>query len=100
MLKLRDNRQVFTTGTCSLTLRFVFAKNGKTADLKNGSALWLVFVAFLICVAHPFIAQTPAPAATADAYVQQFEASYHEVRSLRAEFSQAYTQSGSPPRIE
>jgi outer membrane lipoprotein carrier protein len=60
----------------------------------------LLLAALLCCLAPVLIAQTPTPTATADAYVQQFEASYHEVRSLRAEFSQAYTQSGSPPRIE
>jgi outer membrane lipoprotein carrier protein len=43
-------------------------------------------------------AQTPAPA-TADAYVQQFESSYREVRSLRAEFTQTYTL-GASMRIE
>jgi outer membrane lipoprotein carrier protein len=86
--------------TCSLKLWLFFAKTGKTADLNGHAALYLAIVAFLICVGHPLIAQTPATTATADAYVQQFEASYHEVRSLRAEFSQAYTQSGSPPRIE
>ena len=43
-------------------------------------------------------AQTPAPT-TADAYVQQFESSYREVRSLRAEFTQTYTLGGRT-RIE
>jgi outer membrane lipoprotein carrier protein len=38
-------------------------------------------------------AQTPAPA-TADAYVQQFEASYRDIRGLRADFTQAYTTGG------
>jgi outer membrane lipoprotein carrier protein len=41
-------------------------------------------------------AQTPP---SADAYVQQFEASYHDVRSLRADFTQTLT-SGGRTRIE
>src|ERR1035438_6868839 len=86
--------------TCSLGPRLFFTGTGKTTDLKNKSALHLVVVTLLCCFAPGLVAQTPAPAATADAYVQQFEASYHDVRSLRAEFSQSYTLSGSPPRIE
>ena len=43
-------------------------------------------------------AQTSAPPA-GNAYIQQFESSYHEVRSLRAEFSQTYTLGGRT-RIE
>ena len=65
----------------------------------RSSGQWLL-AALLGCLAVSSAAQTSAPAATADAYVTQFEASYRDVRSLRAEFSQAYTQSGSPPRIE
>jgi outer membrane lipoprotein carrier protein len=41
-------------------------------------------------------AQTPP---SADAYVQQFESSYHDVRSLRADFTQTYTLGGRT-RIE
>jgi outer membrane lipoprotein carrier protein len=59
-----------------------------------------LLAALLCCLAPGLIAQTPTPMAIADAYVQQFEASYRDVRSLRAEFSQSYTLSGSPPRIE
>jgi outer membrane lipoprotein carrier protein len=51
------------------------------------------------CLAGPLRAQTPAPT-TADAYVQQFESSYREVRSLRGDFTQTYTLGGRPPRIE
>ena len=38
-------------------------------------------------------AQTQAPT-TADAYVQQFESIYRDIRGLRAEFTQAYTAGG------
>jgi outer membrane lipoprotein carrier protein len=41
-------------------------------------------------------AQTPA---TASDFVQQFESSYHDVRSLRADFTQTYTLGGRT-RIE
>ena len=59
---------------------------------------WLT-LALLCCFGGPLRAQAPART-TADAYVQQFEASYHDVRSLQAEFSQTYTLGGRPPRIE
>ena len=55
-------------------------------------------MALLCCLASALRAQTPAPT-TADAYVQQFESSYREVRSLRAEFTQTYTLGGRT-RIE
>lgn len=45
------------------------------------------------------LSRPQAAATTADAYVQQFEASYHDVRSLRADFSQTYTLGGRT-RIE
>ncbi len=61
----------------------------------NRSALLLLL---LCCLSIPLLAQTPAPA-SADAYVQQFESSYREVRSLRAEFTQTYTL-GARTRIE
>ena len=60
------------------------------------SGRWLT-LALLCCLATTLRAQTPAPAA--DAYVQQFESSYRDVRSLRAEFSQTYTLGGRT-RIE
>jgi outer membrane lipoprotein-sorting protein len=40
-----------------------------------------------------------APPATVDAYVQEFEASYHGARSLRADFTQTYAMEGRT-RIE
>jgi outer membrane lipoprotein carrier protein len=55
-------------------------------------------LALLCSLAGTLRAQTAAPS-SADAYVQQFESSYHEVRSLRAEFSQTYTL-GARTRIE
>jgi outer membrane lipoprotein carrier protein len=50
------------------------------------------------CLAGGLRAQAPEPA-NADNYVQQFESSYRDVRSLRAEFTQNYTQGGRT-RIE
>jgi len=45
-------------------------------------------------------AQSPGPApTTAEAYVEQFESSYRDVRSLRAQFSQTYTVGGKT-RVE
>lgn len=58
---------------------------------------WLM-PALLCCLPGALRAQTPAPT-TADAFVQQFESSYREVRSLRADFNQAFTQGGRT-RIE
>jgi outer membrane lipoprotein carrier protein len=58
----------------------------------------LLTLALLCCLSTALDAQTPA-AETAGAYVQQFESSYHEVRSLRADFSQTYTLGGRT-RIE
>jgi outer membrane lipoprotein carrier protein len=55
-------------------------------------------LALLCCLGANLRAQTPAPATT-DSYVQQFESSYREVRSLRAEFTQTYTLGGRT-RIE
>jgi outer membrane lipoprotein carrier protein len=43
-------------------------------------------------------AQSPPPPA-ADSYVHQFESSYHDVQSLRADFTQTYTV-GTRTRIE
>ena len=45
------------------------------------------------CLAGAVRGQTPAPA-TGDAYIQQFESSYHDVRSLSADFTQTYTLGG------
>jgi outer membrane lipoprotein carrier protein len=84
---------------CGRSPRHVHRWLGEQSLLK-GLASQGFMMALLFFLAVSLRAQTPAPAATADAYVQQFEASYHEVRSLRAEFSQAYTLAGSPPRIE
>jgi outer membrane lipoprotein carrier protein len=50
-------------------------------------------MALLCCIANPLHPQTPA-SATAKDYVQQFESSYHDARSLRADFTQTYTLGG------
>jgi outer membrane lipoprotein carrier protein len=55
-------------------------------------------LALLCCLASALRAQTLAPP-NADAYVQQFESSYRDVQSLRAEFTQTYTLEGRT-RIE
>ena len=70
----------------------------KLPHSETGVALLLLKLALLACLAIPLLAQTPA-AADADAYVQQFESSYHDVRSLRADFPQTYTLGGMT-RIE
>jgi outer membrane lipoprotein carrier protein len=58
----------------------------------------LRLAALLFCLAAVLQAQTPGSTA-ANAYVQQFESSYLEVKSLRADFSQTYTLGGRT-RIE
>ena len=68
-----------------------------TRVLGGSSCRWLT-LALLCCLASSLRGQTPA-ATTAEAYVQQFESSYHDVRSLRAEFTQTYTMGGRT-RIE
>jgi outer membrane lipoprotein carrier protein len=55
-------------------------------------------LALLFCFTSVLPAQTPPPTA-GDAYIQQFESSYRDVRSLRAEFTQTFT-SGGRTRIE
>jgi len=57
--------------------------------LRGLTCQWLT-LAGLCCLASVLRAQTPAPT-NADAYVRQFESSYHDVQSLRAEFTQTYT---------
>lgn len=58
---------------------------------------WLTFtLSFLLAMALRAQIATPS---SVDAYVQQFEASYRDVRSLRADFTQTYTLGGKP-RIE
>jgi len=70
------------------------AQNDSTDGFSHSlnSCRWLT-LALLCSLASVLRAQTPAPT-TADAYVQQFESSYREVRSLRAEFTQTYTLGG------
>jgi len=76
------------------------ALHGKAADLKSRSALHPLVIMLLLCGAVGSLrAQTPAPD-NANSYVQQFESSYHEVRSLSADFTQTYTLGGGLPRIE
>ncbi len=60
--------------------------------------LLVAFVAFVLAcsLARGKTAENPADA---DAYVQQFESSYRDVKSLRAAFIQTYTLGGTP-RIE
>lgn len=70
---------------------------GQKSALRGCSSPWLS-LAFLCLLFTGLRAQTPPPS-SADAYVKEFESSYHEVRSLRAEFSQTYTL-GARTRIE
>jgi outer membrane lipoprotein carrier protein len=75
--------------TCSINPRLCNVESGRSALL----------LLFLCTIAVPSRAQSPSSAETADAYVKQFEASYHDIRSLRADFSQTYTLGGRT-RIE
>ena len=99
MPKHRNHKQAVVARTCTVGPRLFRAGIAQAADLKNRSALLLLAAHLLFCLSIPLWAQTPAPT-TADAYVQQFESSYHDVRGLRADFSQTYTLGGRPPRIE
>ena len=90
-------REASVARTCFVGPRPFFVDRGRAADLQDRSALFLR-VALLFCLATALQAQTPA-SPSADAYVQQFESSYREVRSLRAEFTQNYTLGGRT-RIE
>ncbi len=73
-----------------------FRRAGKAA-VGNSLAALLAFVLACPCARG----RTTENFATADAeaYVQQFESSYHDVKSLRAAFTQTYTLGGNP-RIE
>ena len=82
-----SNRDV--AWTCSVGPRLGKVELGRSALL----------LLFLCAIAVPSRAQSPSLAETADAYVKQFEASYHDVRSLRADFNQTYTLGGRT-RIE
>ena len=73
-------------------VRLLPPDKGRAADLPNRPAL-LVLTFVLLFFATWSRAQTPVPT-TADAYVQQFESSYRDIRGLRAEFTQTYTTGG------
>jgi len=61
----------------------------------------MLLIAAMLCILTTGVfAQTPSPAVSADSYVQQFESSYHDVCSLRADFTQTYTLGSRPSRIE
>ena len=57
-----------------------------------------VGILVVFCLTGALWAQS-APSQSADAYVQQFEASYREIRGLRADFTQTYVMGGRT-RIE
>ncbi len=59
----------------------------------------LLFLALVASLTAAVLAQTPATATNADEYITKFEASYHDVHSLRAEFNQTYLM-GNRTRIE
>ncbi len=84
--------------TCSIGPRLFRVNKVRAADLKSRSALRLLSLTLFLCFIPELPAQTPAPA-PADAFIQQFESSYHDVKSLRAEFTQTFT-SGGRTRIE
>lgn len=72
---------------------------------KDGARLFAPGPATLLCalllitLSATATAQSPASAASSDDYISKFEASYHVVRSLRADFNQTYVQGGRT-RIE
>jgi len=68
----------------------------RCGEMNNRLALFLL--AGLLFCALALRPQAPPPA-TAEAYVSQFESSYREVRTLRADFTQSYFQEGRT-RIE
>jgi outer membrane lipoprotein carrier protein len=73
----------------------------KTRDLPRLAitlAAW-TFVCALTSGPAAYAQKPAAPSSTVDAYVQQFESSYHDVRSLRANFTQTLNQGGRT-RIE
>ena len=49
---------------------------------------------FLLCCLASSVSAQSSPAVTADAFVKQFESSYHDVQSLRADFNQTYMLDG------
>ena len=57
-----------------------------------------VHFVLVCCLAAAALAQAPDPIA-ADAYTREFESSYRDVRSLRADFTQTYS-AGGKTRIE
>ncbi len=73
--------------------------NMEKRQLRGRTPKGCLMMLLLCCLAVPSFAQTPAPTAAANAYVQQFESSYHDVHGLRAEFNQTYTLGGRT-RIE
>lgn len=70
----------------------------KLPHSNTGFALRPLSLALLVWLAITLHAQTAVPA-DADPYIQQFESSYHDVLSLRADFRQTYTLGGRT-RIE
>jgi len=97
-IRTADESVVEKVGASSRTPKLSIECGELSLDRSSLTRQWLT-LALLCCLSGPLRAQTPATT-TADAYVQQFEASYHDVRSLQAEFSQTYTVGGRPPRIE
>ena len=87
-------RGVAQTG--SVGPRLVSCCCGEVTGLQNRSARLVLLV--LCCLAGGLRAQQP-PSHSTDAYVQKFESSYREVRSLRADFTQTYTV-GAKTRVE
>jgi outer membrane lipoprotein carrier protein len=64
-----------------------------------GASRWLLFIGLATWFTAGARAQAPATAVNADDYIAKFEASYHDVHSLKAEFNQIYLM-GNRTRVE
>jgi len=73
-----------------------FARRCVLAPFRAGV---LTFSGALLLIGCAGVAAPQTPASSSEAYVQQFEASYRNVRSLRADFTQTYTF-GAKTRVE
>jgi outer membrane lipoprotein carrier protein len=91
----QTDRQIIATRVFRLPLgeRPARSVRRRLASLAATGTTHLLIVALLCCLAGLGWTQTSAPE-DANAYVKQFESSYHDVQSLRADFTQTYTVSG------
>src|SRR5580704_8075693 len=65
----------------------------------HGTSQLLLLVGLIAGFTFSSVSQTPGTAINGDDYIAKFEASYHDVHALRAEFNQTYLM-GNRTRIE